>query len=140
MVLLLRKTKRQNLYRIGESRSHVNAVAQENSEFGSGASDRSYCIAASMGERPQPELFLADLPEPGEAVRLDGEEEDDERAEDDHLEVRHEPRGQRDAEHAFERVHDAVEEDRQQRDEGGTHERSENAADAADDDHEQNLE
>src|SRR6266496_3709441 len=36
MVLLLRKTKRQNLYRIGESRSHVNAVAQENSEFGSG--------------------------------------------------------------------------------------------------------
>src|SRR6185437_8473422 len=32
----------------------------------------------SMGERPQPQLLLADLPQPRESVRLDDQEEDDE--------------------------------------------------------------
>src|SRR5687767_8154734 len=51
-------------------------------------------IAWSMRERPQPQLLLGDLPEAGKAVRLDDEEEDDEPAEDDELQVGH--RGVRD--------------------------------------------
>src|SRR5438477_10407153 len=38
-------------------------------------------------ERPQAQLFLGDLPQPGEAVRLHDQEEDDERAEDHQLDL-----------------------------------------------------
>jgi hypothetical protein len=41
----------------------------------------------SVRERPQAQLLLADLPQPGQAVRLDDQEEDDQAAEDDQLEV-----------------------------------------------------
>src|SRR5262245_2669683 len=41
----------------------------------------------SMRKRPQPKLFLRDLPEPGQAVRLGDQEHDDERAEDHQLEL-----------------------------------------------------
>src|SRR5688572_24823809 len=44
-------------------------------------------IALSMREGPQTELFLGDLPKACEAMRLDDEEEDDQPAEDDGLEV-----------------------------------------------------
>ena len=41
----------------------------------------------SVRERPQPQLLLADLPQPGEAVRLDDQKEDDQPAEHHQLEV-----------------------------------------------------
>ena len=41
-----------------------------------------------MRERPQPQLLLAGRPQPRQAVRLDDQEEDDQRAEDHELEVR----------------------------------------------------
>src|SRR3546814_4948566 len=42
----------------------------------------------SVGERPQPELLLGDLPEPRQAVRLDDKEEDDQGAEHHEFQVR----------------------------------------------------
>src|SRR3546814_12099450 len=42
----------------------------------------------SVGERPQPELLLGDLPEPRQAVRLDEKEEDDQGAEHHEFKVR----------------------------------------------------
>src|SRR3546814_1696146 len=42
---------------------------------------------ASVRERPAPELLLADMPEPGEAGRLDDQEEDDQRTEDHELDM-----------------------------------------------------
>jgi len=47
----------------------------------------------SMRERPQPQLFLRDLPDPREAVRLDDQEEDDQAAEDHQLDVRRDAAG-----------------------------------------------
>src|SRR5512139_3682359 len=41
----------------------------------------------SVRERPQPQLLLADRPQPRQAVRLDDQEEDDQRAEDHELGV-----------------------------------------------------
>src|SRR4029453_11533006 len=43
-----------------------------------------------MRKRPQAELLLGDLPEPREAVRLHDQEEEDEAAEDHHLDLLHE--------------------------------------------------
>src|SRR5579883_3524699 len=45
-------------------------------------------VSHSMREGPKPELLLADRPEAGQAVRLDHQEEDDQRAEDHRFEVR----------------------------------------------------
>src|SRR3546814_5764953 len=42
----------------------------------------------SVGERPKPELLLGDLPEPRQAGRLDGKEEDDQGAEQDRKSTR----------------------------------------------------
>src|SRR5437762_2387638 len=42
----------------------------------------------SMRERPQPKLFLSDLPEARESMRLDDQEEDDKSAEHHELEIR----------------------------------------------------
>src|SRR5258708_2049843 len=89
-----------------------------------------------MREGPQPQLLLADLPEPGEAARLDDEEEYDEAAEDDLLQVGHEIDGDDEAEL---RRH-VLQEDRQQHDEARAQERSQDAAEAADDDHEKDVE
>src|SRR5258708_21863144 len=87
-------------------------------------------------KRPQPELLLADLPEPRQPPRLDDQEEDDEAAEDHGLQVAHGVDGDLEAEHAR-RV---VEEDRQQHDEAGAEERAQYAAQPADDNHEEDLE
>src|SRR5918996_6134295 len=43
--------------------------------------------AVSIWKRPAAQLFLADLPEAGEPVRLDDQEEDDQRAKDHELHV-----------------------------------------------------
>src|SRR3982751_5740983 len=50
-----------------------------------------------MRERPQTQLFLSDGPEAGQAVRLDDQEEHDQRAEDHDLEVRNGGGGKRNA-------------------------------------------
>src|SRR4029453_1919104 len=63
--------------RIGETRPGVNDPAQQNTRLQRHARRRPWCIATSMWKRPQAQLLLADLPEPGEAVRLDDQEEDD---------------------------------------------------------------
>ena len=94
--------------------------------------------SVSVRERPEAELLLSDLPEPREAVRLDDQEEDDQRAEDDQLEVGRRGSGSRVAGKSA--CVDHVQEDRQQHDEGGAEERAEDAAQAADDDDEQDLE
>ena len=39
------------------------------------------------GKRPHPQFLLRDLPQPREAVRLDDQEEDDQRADDHELQV-----------------------------------------------------
>src|SRR5258708_36689487 len=89
-----------------------------------------------MGERPQPELLLACLPEAGEPVRLDREKEEYEPAEHDDLEVRREARPRV----REERAGGDVEEDREEDDERRAEERSEHAAHPADDDHQEDLE
>src|SRR6478609_4108692 len=45
-------------------------------------------VNGSMRERPQPQLFLRDLPDPRQTVGLDDQEEDDQAAEHHQLEVR----------------------------------------------------
>src|SRR5271165_1475083 len=46
--------------------------------------------SASMRERPEPQLLLADRPKSRQTVRLDDQEEDDQRAEDHRLQIGHE--------------------------------------------------
>src|SRR5712691_12026066 len=94
----------------------------------------------SVRERPQPQLFLGDLPQARKAQRLDDEEKDDERTEQDQGQVGHQPCGKGEAERALDRGGRKVHEDRQEHDEGGAEERSQDAADAADDDHEEDPE
>src|ERR671918_221698 len=77
----------------------------------------------SVGERPQAELLLHDLPQPRQSAWLHDEEEDDEPAEDHELElflgIR--PHGEP------EPVRRVGQEDRRQHDEGGAEERAEHA-------------
>src|SRR5687768_7524111 len=93
-------------------------------------------IAWSMRERPQPQLLLGDLPEAGKAVRLDDEEEDDEPAEDDELQVGHRGVRDLDSDGVRQPPRSEVEEDGKERDEGRPEEAAEDRAHAADDDHE----
>src|SRR5882762_10126128 len=44
-------------------------------------------FALLIGERPDPELLLADLPQPGEARRLGDQEENDQRSDDHELQM-----------------------------------------------------
>src|SRR5260370_18743452 len=88
-----------------------------------------------MWERPQPELFLGDLPQPRQPVRLDDEKEDDEPAEDHALEVGQDIDWHREPEPQP----GAVEEEGQQDYERGAEERAEDAAKTPDDHHEQDL-
>src|ERR1700676_1297844 len=44
-------------------------------------------FAPLIGEWPHPQLLFSDLPQPGEAARLDGEEEDDEGTDNHELQV-----------------------------------------------------
>src|SRR5262245_51201337 len=75
----------------------------------------------SVRKRPQPQLLLRDLPEPREPVRLDDEEEHDQRAEDHELELL----GQRDRQLDAHRVRRVGQEYGQQQDEGRAQERPE---------------
>src|SRR6267143_3137455 len=94
----------------------------------------------SVGKGPEPQLFLGDLPQARKAQGLDHEEKDDERAEEDQRQVGHQPRGKGEAERSLDRGGRKIHEDRQEHDEGGAEERTEDAADAADDDHEEDSE
>ena len=49
----------------------------------------------SIGEGPQPNFFLSDLPQPREAMGLDDQEENDRTAKDDELQIRQGVAGQR---------------------------------------------
>src|ERR671930_1182390 len=51
----------------------------------------------SMRERPQPQLLLGDLPQPGQAAGLDDQKKDDEPAEGHQLDLFLERRGHADA-------------------------------------------
>ena len=82
-------------------------------------------IEVSMRERPQPQLLLADLPQPGEAVRLDDQEENDEPAEYHELEVGNRALGDVQAQVAVEKAHRDTQDDRQQRNEGTAQEGAE---------------
>ena len=93
-----------------------------------------------MRERPQPHLFLADGPQPRQAVGLDDQEEHDQGAEHHQLGVRH--GGGADG-HAHQRAQcgqHLVQEDRQHHDEGRAEEAAHDRPQPADDDHEQQLE
>src|SRR5690349_21604242 len=87
---------------------------------------------ASMREWPEAELFLADLPQAREAVRLGDQEEDDHGAEDHELEVLAQGRVDRHAECG----RHLVQQDRHDRDEGCTQEAADDRAQPADDHHE----
>src|ERR671931_606992 len=78
----------------------------------------------SIRERPQPELFFPDRPQPGEPVRLHDQEEYDEGAEQHEFDMRDRRRRQADSQEARQ----LIEEDRGQHDEGGPEERSEDRA------------
>src|SRR3954471_14808981 len=101
---------------------------------------RNGSIPPLMGERPQAQLLLGDLPQAREPVWLDDQEEDDEAAEDDRLAVGNHGMRHLDAERAFQPLRREIEEDREERDEGGAEERAKDRADAADDDHEEHAE
>src|SRR6266545_4997578 len=105
---------------IGLARPGVVSMTGIKVTVGSGTRFRwaDCCTATSMRERPQPQLFLADLPEPGEAMRLDDQEEDDQCTKYNQFQVGHEPGRQRESEQILDRPGHRVEEDRQQRDEG----------------------
>src|SRR5690242_20233371 len=74
-------------------------------------------IAPSMRERPQAQLLLANLPQPGQPVRLDDQEEDDQPAEDDQLQVGEGGVRELHPEDVRQPARGDVEEDREQRDE-----------------------
>src|SRR5437870_10163437 len=90
----------------------------------------------SMGEWPEPQLLLRDLPEPGQAARLDDQEEDDQSAEDHQLDLLLERDGQSESD----RMRRVTQDDRDQHDERGAEEGPHDAAQAADDHHEQDEE
>src|SRR6185295_1667986 len=75
------------------------------------------CNAKSVGKRPQAELFLRDLPEPREAMRLDDQEEDDEPAEDHQLEIRDRALGDAQMQARIQEAYGHREHDGDQRDE-----------------------
>src|SRR5262249_61208697 len=87
----------------------------------------------SVRERPEPQLLLRDLPEPRQSVRLDHEEENDQAAEHHELDLLLQRHRQYEPDH----VRHVGEEDRDQDDEGGPEEAPEDAAQPADDHHEQ---
>src|SRR5439155_8521409 len=91
---------------------------------------------ALMRKRPEPQLFPEDRPQPRQPLRLDDQKKHDQRAEGHEFEMRDHCRRERDAEHARQ----LVEEDRQDRDEGGTEKTAENRAEPTDHHHEQELE
>src|SRR5262249_52532172 len=89
-----------------------------------------------MRERPEPDLLLDDLPHAGEAARLVNQQENEETAEDDALEL-----GQQVAiDLAAEQRRDIVQREGQQLDVDDAEERAQDTAEATHDDHEQHLE
>src|SRR5205085_1169556 len=90
----------------------------------------------SMRKRPQSQLFLSYGPETGQAVRLDDQEEHDQRAENHEFDVGDGRGGQRDAE----RRGQLVQHERKDHDEGGAQEGAEDRSQSADDHHEEQLE
>src|SRR4026209_1959206 len=66
----------------------------------------------SVRERPKPQFFLGDLPSPRQPVRLDDQEEHDQAAEDDQLDVRLHRVGDLDPEPLREPAEQQAEEDR----------------------------
>src|SRR5438874_10773699 len=90
----------------------------------------------SVRKRPEPELFLGDLPQTRESVRLDDQEQDDEAAEHHELDLLL----QRDGHGDMQQVRHVREEDRDQHDEARPEERAEDRAEPADDHHEQHEE
>src|SRR6267142_6023690 len=90
----------------------------------------------SVRERPQPQFLLGDLPEPRQPLGFHDQKEDDESAEDHQLDLLLQRHRQP---HPDEMGH-VGQEDRHQQDEAGAEERAQDAAEAADDDHEQHEE
>src|SRR5574343_718693 len=73
-------------------------------------------------EGPQAQLFLGDLPQTGQPVRLNDQEEHDQRTEHQDLDVRHGGAGKRQAEQVGNERQGNIEEDRQQQDESSAEE------------------
>src|SRR5688572_9997594 len=84
-------------------------------------------------ERPQAQLFLADLPQPRQSMRLHDEKEDDQASEHHQLDVLLKRHVHVQPDH----VRRIGEKDGHEDDEGGPEERAQDAAEAADDDHEE---
>ena len=80
-----------------------------------------------MGEWPEPQLFLADRPQPREAVRLYDQKEHDQRTEDHRLQIGNEI----DRKLEPGETRRIVEKNRQQHNKGGAEERAEDAAETA---------
>ena len=94
---------------------------------------------SSMRKRPEPHLVLCDLPQSGEPVRFDDQEEHDQGAEDHQLDVRKDGVRDFDAEQVRDAAEQQAEEDRQQDDERRAEEGAEDRAHAAEDDHKENA-
>src|SRR5256885_12148864 len=77
---------------------------------------RNGSIPALMGKRPEPQLFLGDLPQAGETVRLDDQEKDDQAAEDDGFGIRDHGVRHLHAERVLQPLGSKIEEDRKQGD------------------------
>src|ERR1700682_5295470 len=114
--------------------SAAKAAAASNTVVSPRVLSRSLRMVAScfipnlMRKRPQPQLFLCDLPEPREAVGLHGQKENDQGAENDQLEVGREASAHAGREQGVGRD---VQENRQEDDEGGAKEGPEHGPDAA---------
>src|SRR5450830_354500 len=91
-------------------------------------------------ERPQTQFFLGDLPQASQSMRLDNQEEDNQRAKQHQLDMRHRGIGERQVQQLRQRRQDVIEKNRQQQDECRSQKSAQNATDTTDDDHEQNPE
>src|SRR5262245_30943856 len=87
-------------------------------------------------KRPHPQLVIGELPHAGQAMGLDDQEQDDEGTEDHQLDLLEQADGQPEPD----QMRRIGQEDGHQHDEGGAQEGAEDAAQAADDDHEQHQE
>src|SRR4051794_1064302 len=97
-------------------------------EAGSFERPVSFSSPPSIGERPDQELLLADLPEPREAARFDDQEKNDERAYDDEAKMLDGVSADRNAERRKDcRQHDS-ENDGHDEDERRAEERADEAA------------
>src|SRR5688572_31902943 len=96
-------------------------------------------LKLSVAERPEPEVVLDLAPEAGEPFGLGHQEGDDEAAEENEAELRHEGGDVIDGHEAAEPFEEVPQGQRQDGDEGGAVHRADHAPQSSEDDHRQVL-